>query len=243
MERAPPDQVPRALLFVYTSPGPRIPLSEFTEWYDGYHAPSRAAVPGILTTTRFEAIDNQKPEWLTTYELSEASVLTSAPYRKLWEARPLHEKDLLDRIEVLDRRVYTRISRKARSGPWDPSRQRIFAVVGLQPKQGSGMSEDEFDRWYEEELIPILSKVPGWLRSTRWKLEDVKGVNMSEVEHPERVSGLLAVHEWETMESYETSEQKIAMSTVWRSRVMERVDKVSEERRTFKVYKDFSTSN
>lgn len=52
----------KAMLFAFTTPGPKVPLDEFTKWYDGYHSPSRPAIPGVLTATRFQAIDGGQPE-------------------------------------------------------------------------------------------------------------------------------------------------------------------------------------
>ena len=33
----------------------------------------------------------------------------------------------------------------------------------------------DFDRWYDEEHIPLLARVPGWVRSRRFVLKEVLG--------------------------------------------------------------------
>jgi len=130
------------------------------------------------------------------------------------------------------------ISRQTKPGFEGGATQRIYHPVGLQPRPGSDMTDKEMHDWYEDEHIPLLSKVPGWLRSTRWELLDVKGANMREVD-ASKVSRFLAVHEWESEEVFGTKESKRATSTEWRERVMERIDKGAEERRQFRVWKDF----
>lgn len=165
-------------------------------------------------------------------------MLRSPTYTKLWDEAPAYEKDLLDRCEDLSRRVYRLLSRKSKPGFEGGTQQRVYHTVALQPRPGSGMTDDELAQWYEEEHIPMLTKVPGWLRSSRWALLDVKGANMKEVDAT-KVGRWLAVHEWETEAVYETKEHKEAVATPWRNKVMDRIDTAVEERRKFKVWKDF----
>ena len=229
-------QEPKGMLFALMSPGGNT-LEDFTTWYDEDHAPSRASVPGVLSATRFQATDNASPEWLAVYELTSPAVLASEPYTKLWQTASSYERDLLDRTENTSRRVYSLLTRKS-SPKWERNKQRVFHTVGLQPREGSGMTDKELDRWYEEEHIDLLSEVPGWLRSTRWKLEDVKGANLKEID-ARKVSRFIAIHEWDSDAVFQTKEMQLATSTPWRTKVMERVDPISEERRQFALWKDF----
>jgi hypothetical protein len=236
---------PTAILFALTSPG-AVPINEYTTWYDSDHAPSRAAVPGVITARRYKSLDAQRPEWLAVYELSSADVLESAPYKKLWHKEPKYEHDLIQRCDTLDRRVYTLMTRKTSKEYADiegetaeKKKERVFMAVGLQPKPGSDLTDEEYNRWYEEEHIPLLAKVPGWLRSTRWMLKDAHGKDMAEVDKS-KVPRFLAIHEWESKESLVTKEMKVATTTEWRARVMGSIDPVAEERRQFGLWKEFS---
>lgn len=233
-------QEAKGLLFALMSPGSNS-LKDFTTWYDEDHAPSRAAVPGVLSAQRYEAIDGAKPEWLACYELTSPDVLKSEAYTKLWQNISQYETGVLDKISPnSSRRIYSLTAQQV-SPKWDKTKQRIFHPVALQPKEGSDMTDDELQAWYVEEHIPELAKIPGWLRSTRWKLEDVKDVRSQELkaEDKRKVSRFIAIHEWESEAVYDTKEFKHATTTPWRMKVMERVDPVSEDRRMFKLHKDF----
>ncbi|KAH8824113.1 hypothetical protein DL96DRAFT_1713464 [Flagelloscypha sp. PMI_526] len=68
-------------------------------------------------------------------------------------------------------RYYTHISTV---GP-APSGAHVLFVVSVEPKD-TDKARDEVNRWYEEEHIPLLSKVPGFIRARRYKLENFHGV-------------------------------------------------------------------
>src|SRR5262245_26700853 len=71
------------LRVVFSSPG-AVRLTEFTDWYDNEHVPSRLATPGFGAVTGFRAADGMKPEWLATYEIKPGTLETPA-YKALWE--------------------------------------------------------------------------------------------------------------------------------------------------------------
>jgi len=52
---------------------------QFYAWHDNEHVPERLAIPGFRRGRRFTS-PAHSPEWLTLYEVSELSVVTSAPY-------------------------------------------------------------------------------------------------------------------------------------------------------------------
>jgi hypothetical protein len=94
------------LLYVLSSPGPKVPLDYFNRWYDEDHSPLRRSVNGVLNAARYVAIDDQEPEWLATYELDDCSVLESPADIDQWKAQTDCDKDILSRCAVVDRRVY-----------------------------------------------------------------------------------------------------------------------------------------
>ncbi|UDM51970.1 DUF4286 family protein [Cupriavidus sp. MP-37] len=54
-------------------------LAAYETWYGEEHLPERLAVPGFLTGRRFEAIRASR-QFLTTYEVADPDVLSSAAY-------------------------------------------------------------------------------------------------------------------------------------------------------------------
>lgn len=229
---------PGGMLFVLSSAkGSPVDEERFNTWYDTDHGPLRRSCPGVLDATRYQATDGRLPEWLATYELTSPDVLQSEQYKAQWANQPEWEKKMLEDLAILDRRVYRFISRKTALDYTARAKEgHIFQYVGLEPSARLGTAE--LDRWYAEEHIPLLSSVPGWLRSTRLELVDAAGAAGSRPNaNEDKIPQFIAIHEWDTAQIFEHSEFKRAISTEWRNSVMERQNKDKEERRTWQLYK------
>ncbi|KAF7296029.1 hypothetical protein MKEN_01417900 [Mycena kentingensis (nom. inval.)] len=121
--------------------------------------------------------------------------------------------------EKLDIRLYEALSEaKITSIPTAPGKH-FLVFNGMTPDEGM---EDEFRRWYAEEHIPMLTQVPGWRASMRFKLISALRDNGNATEY-------LALHEWESMDAFGTEAYKAATDTPWRTRVV--VDGVHKKER------------
>jgi hypothetical protein len=196
------------LLHVLSEPG-EVPLDEFHHWYDTEHAPARLRVPGVHGGHRFRAADDRSPGWLAVYPL-ELAALDSPAYAAARQRSP-YERTVVERLAVLDRRVYARIG-----DPGDPAPGAcpLLLTVGLTSSDPEGL-----DAWYTGEHLPMLRQVPGWLRTVRYRLVEGAG--------PDR----LAVHELAGPAVFETSQYARAVSTPWRDAVAWTV--TARERRLF----------
>ncbi|EJF56840.1 hypothetical protein BD309DRAFT_960820 [Dichomitus squalens] len=225
---------PPGLLFVFSEPGPNLTDDEFNDWYDNEHVPLRMAIPTFRRTTRWIAVDGEQPRYLATYDLDSCQVLDTPPYNTLVTTRSEREKDVISRTQLLDRRTYDLfepdiVPAVAGYEEQKPGPYFITLQASVKPEL-----EDDLNRWYREEHIPLLAKVPGWRRSRRYVLRDVGPASGTgaEVLKKGRPPKYLAVHEWESPESYETPEFKHATSTPWRMRLFEGAD--VWDRRLFK---------
>lgn len=235
-----------AMLYVLTRPGPSLPESEFNEWYDTDHGPTRKAVPGVLNARRYHLRYSDPPslEWLAVYELSSPFVLKSKGYINLWKTQSQYEKDLLDKCET-SRRVYTLFSRRSRADyperakdSEEVKKKRVLQTIALEPGNHSDMTDDDFDAWYHDEHLDDMHRVPGWLRSTRWLLQDVKGPNMREIEGDKMPPKFLAVHEYEDESFRDAKEFKEANNTPMRLSIVPKLEK-NAERGYWKLWKEF----
>jgi hypothetical protein len=184
------------LLYVLSEPGD-VPLDEFHHWYDTEHAPARLRVPGVHGGHRFRAADDRLPGWLAVYPL-ELAALDSPAYAEA-RVRSPYEQTVVERLAVLDRRVYARIGD---AGDPAPDACPLLLTVGLTSSDPGGL-----DAWYEGEHLPMLRQVPGWLRTVRYRRVEGAG--------PDR----LAVHELAGPAVFETSQYARAVSTPWRDAV------------------------
>ncbi|KAF5357344.1 hypothetical protein D9758_005969 [Tetrapyrgos nigripes] len=77
----------------------------------------------------------------------------------------------------------------------------------------STASEQSFNDWYAEEHIPLLSRVPGWLASRRFKL----------ISATMKAPAYLALHAFTSVSAFEQREYEAATNTPWRTEVIGQV--------------------
>lgn len=225
-----------AYLVVFTQPTDDLPESQFHEWYDNEHIPLRKDVPGINSVTRFVQLDDLEPSWAAVYELDSEDVLKSEPYTSLASKRSELEKTVLAKLQTLERRLFILNDRshiRVREGIANDLPGPISLFVSLQVSEGN---DEELHRWYEEEHISLIMKIPGWRRTRRFILKEAttKGPEgYAPIERPVN----LAIHEFDTADVFSTDEWRQATNTPWRDKVFDNV--VLRERRIFKTYKKF----
>ncbi|TFY57245.1 hypothetical protein EVJ58_g7141 [Rhodofomes roseus] len=218
---------PGAFLLVFSEPGPDVAQDEYHDWYEHEHIPLRVNTPTFLNWTRWKAVDGEKPNYGASYDLESYEATQKAPYTTLAETRSEREKDILRRIQVLDKRHYELMEGSSHPALYEATKPAPYVVfVSLGFKQEY---EEEFNKWYDEEHIPMLAKAPGWIRIRRFVLKDWIRTGVEGQKGQKEPPKYLAVHEWQSMDGFQSAEYKAAMSTPWRERVMQGV--VSKERR------------
>jgi hypothetical protein len=206
--------------------------SQFHDWYNNEHGPARLGLPFFTAGFRYQAADHEQPEWLAVYHCSDMSKLLSPQYSNLFKNRSPREVEVLSKVSF-DRRLYdlvsSRGSPKLKLEEMKPGDIELVAVsMTLKDVEDA---EVQFDRWYEEEHIDLLSKVPGWLRTRRFKT--------SSVAEEEEVT-YLALHEYASSNGLGGKEHQTAMSTTWRDEIMTRYVK-DKSRRTYMLFHVFGS--
>jgi len=154
----------KGLLLTMTEP-PAQMEEEFNAWYDTEHLPERLAIPGFDSARRW--IDaNPAPgsgKYLATYELDQPQVLQTPEYlAHVGEHFTPWSKRCLSRCLLFRRWACTQLQ-PGDAAP-DPAAQALFLACGDVPAE----NEAEFNRWYDEEHLPLLSSIPGVLRARRF---------------------------------------------------------------------------
>ncbi|KAH0579234.1 hypothetical protein H2248_003385 [Termitomyces sp. 'cryptogamus'] len=213
---------PKGLIFVSSEPG-SVPEAEFNDWYDNEHIPPRLDVPGILSSSRYKAVDSLTPSWLAMYDITTPDVAQSPEYKSLAPNASQREKQIMGNLSRINRRVYELLvsyihpDTKLLSLP-----SKYVFVVHMRV----GKQEDEvFNRWYNEEHMVLLSRIPGWLCGRWYKLlESVsRGVKIEPSEDEELFNDYLAIHELESQGFMGLPEFNAAIKTPWRERVLKSV--------------------
>ncbi|KAF9809053.1 hypothetical protein IEO21_07590 [Rhodonia placenta] len=225
---------PPAFLLVFTEPGPDVSDEEYNDWYNNEHIPLRVDTPAFLSWTRWKAADGEKPAYGASYDLESYAATKQAPYTTLAETRSDREKDILRRLQLMDRRHYELYEGlapppSALYDPATPAPYVVFVSVETPPEH-----EEELNKWYDEEHIPMLAKVPGWVRSRRFVLADCNQMGQ-EAQKKEMPGKYLAVAEWASLDAFETEEFKAVLGTPWAAKIMAKV--ALKERRLMSLLK------
>ncbi|MCJ1247897.1 hypothetical protein MMC30_005112 [Trapelia coarctata] len=222
------------------SPLPSLPPGHFHDWYNNEHGPTRVRLPFITTGFRYRATDlpasadtdAQLPEWMAMYDVTDMAELTRETYTRLRDdgVKSAREKEVMRRIKV-DRRLFDFVEGWERGGVGGlEGEENVIAAVSLSLHPGKEKKE-ELDKWYREEHVEMLSKVPGWLRTRRFVTSSIEDKLDEQLEY-------LALHEYAPDNGLGGPEFKAAISTPWNEVIWSKV--VSEKRRrTWELYYTF----
>lgn len=214
---------PPAYLLVFSDPGTGVAEDEFHDWYDNEHIPLRVAVPAFLNWTRWKARDGAKPLWGASYDLTSYEDTQKPPYTVLAQTRSDREKRIFKDIGYLERRTYELIETTypEPSSLYNPEKSAPFtSFVSVDVKPGQ---EEEYNKWYDQEHIPLLSTIPGWIRSRRFVLRDWSKHGVEGAEDKTAPPKYLAVHEWAYLDIALSKESKEKLETPWKRKVDEEV--------------------
>lgn len=220
------------MLYVTMQPNSGLSLDQFHEWYNNEHGPTRLRLPHIFTNgLRYKATDGLEPSFLAIYDVTSMSHLETPTYTTLREARTQREAQTIGQVDV-QRSFLDLVVTKA-SDSFVPVEQltdreaegTVLVSVGVTFKDVPG-AEEEVLKWYEEEHIPMLSKVPGWLRTRTFRTSSLEGG---------KERRLVSLHEYAKTNGLGGAEHKASMSTARRDDVFAKyIDQKS--RRTYSLF-------
>ncbi|GBE77639.1 hypothetical protein SCP_0105190 [Sparassis crispa] len=220
-------------MVVFSEPGSNVPIEEYHDWYNNLHIPGLIDTPVFQTWARWEAIDGQQPSFAATYDVASHEEFMEA-WPGLWKRWSGPEQEKMEQFELMDRRnlsVYPGAIHPP-SALFDATRPAEYAsFVSLEVKPED---EEEFNKWYDEEHIPMLAKVPGWVRSRRFVVEDVSQLGVSVTEQ-KRAPKYLAVHEWASPDAFVSPELKASISTPLSVKMLDGA--LLKERRLMKLFR------
>lgn len=191
-------------------------------------------VPGITSATRYQAVDGEKPDWVAIYDMATTETTKSPEYLSLRDKASDNERALIPRLPVLQRRNYSLITQATKPGLPENAVPGKYLLVVLWSVQEE--LDADFHKWYDEEHMGDISRVPGWLRGRRYKLVD--GVDLVEGKGPE-IPGwnYLVTHDWEDGNYTQTQEFIAALQTPWSKKIISGVKGASLRR--FELHKNF----
>lgn len=154
---------------------------EFNDWYDTEHVPERQRTPGFINCVRWLGVEDPKVS-IATYDLESRDVLYSAPYKAIarenlspWSKRMTGKCQRLLRIEADQLIPGDEIMRGT-------TQNLMIFACNVKPEV-----EAEVEKWYAEEHIGRLLKVPGVASARFFKSQagTHKFIALYEIEKPE----------------------------------------------------------
>ena len=221
-------------------PNPSLPETQFHDWYNNEHGPTRLRLPFVNNGFRYRGSDieagagsPEKPEWMAIYDVTDMEELTKDAYLRLRDppVKSQRETDTMKQIKM-DRKLYDYIEGreskdfKKLEDVQNEGQGNVMVVVALDVYPDK---KAELEKWYREEHIELLSRVPGWLRSRRFVTSSID--SEAPIEY-------LAIHEYAPKNGLGGPEFKSATTTEWNEEIYRSV--VSEKRRrVFDLYYTF----
>lgn len=218
-------------------PKPELPPAQFHEWYNNEHGPTRIRLPEIFSNgLRYQATDGKEPTYLAAYDVTSMSHLETETYTTLRANRSPREAQTIGEVAVT-RYFWDLVTTK--TAPLfmpieqlsdDEAAGIVLVLVELGLKEEAN-AEAEVVKWYEEEHIDMLSKVPGWLRTRLFKTSSLEtGVPTS----------FFGLHEYAKENGLGGEEHKASMSTPWREQVTTKFATL-KNRRTYSLFYVFGS--
>jgi pimeloyl-ACP methyl ester carboxylesterase len=166
---------------------------------------------------------------MAIYDIEDMNYLTQESYTRLRKAPVQHqrERDTMKQIHV-DRRFYDAVGQE-----WlaphlakledvrSEGEGNVMVAVFFTLREGDG-KEEELSKWYREEHVDLLQKVPGWRRTRRFV---TSYLDLQEGKKKE----FLALHEYAPENGLGGEEFQRAVSTEWKDKIYS--DVVAEKRR------------
>ncbi|KAK7900666.1 hypothetical protein LTR67_002950 [Exophiala xenobiotica] len=229
------------LIMVPMSLKANISVQECDDWYNNEHVPIRMRLPYFNNGYRYRSIENDVqssaesglPEWLGVYDILDMFELTKEPYRRLLDpgVQSKREHQVLNKVTAW-RRYYDLVStyeapqfvsqeQNLRNGDVDKAYGVTLIVVGVRLSDDSPEAEAEWDRWYEEDHVPPLRKVPGWLRTRRFRTSVIEDVSPKAAQ-TYSAAEYLTLNEFATGAAIGGPEHQIAIKSESRTNVVAR---------------------
>lgn len=246
MTRYNSDKSVSGLLYVKSQPKTSLPPEMFQRRWREINDRAHRASGVVRMTQTWRAVDLKasgegKEEWLHTFELketwgaSQAKLLGSEGTVWAGSSQQRAENVQFD-IRAFDFAGERKIDNFREIGSTDvPPEQegRVLVTVSISLLDASKEKEEAFNRWYEEEHIPLLSLVPGWLRTRRFVTNSSIERSLESSEKDGLKKGereYLALHEYAGKNGLDGPEFVRATTTAWNDQIKRDVVKTKRRR-------------
>jgi hypothetical protein len=150
---------------------------------------------GVVAAWRFKSQDpSRNRPYLALYSVPDLAFIQSPEFGRVNQySDMLPEGGPSQKFVDFDTRFYRRI--QVYDKPGNEKATGIGRVIKATAIQVVAGTEERFNRWYSEEHLEEVSRMPGWRKSTRFEL--IFKVQSKDDPNPEVAPKYLAIHEFE----------------------------------------------
>lgn len=223
---------PPGILLVTMTPKTGLSESQFHEWYNNEHGPTRLRLPQIFPNGfRYRAISNDQPAFMAVYDVTSMKQLETETYTTLRANRSTREANTIGQVDV-KRYFYDLLYTKAShlftpiENLTDAEADGIVTVAVNITVTKAAEAGDRYQKWFVEEHAEMIAKVPGWLRSRLFKTSTLE--ESGEVVY-------FCLHDYMKKNGLGGEEHKASMDTPWRSELFNKYV-ASKGRQTWSLF-------
>jgi len=156
----------QTILFSEMTPPPH-QEDVFNAWYDGEHIPLRMTAPGFEGAQRYR--DGTTRNYLAIYEMNSPAALATPEYKKIKNEPSALSREMLASVSGFTRYIGTEVAVAPATGWQDIlEASTVYAVFFDAPAERC----TDFDKWYDQDHVPILLTDKRWLGVRRFKVVD-----------------------------------------------------------------------
>ncbi|OAA57403.1 Dimeric alpha-beta barrel [Niveomyces insectorum RCEF 264] len=209
----------------------------YMNWYDNDHIAEIVATSGVDSAFRYIRRGVDWP-YLAMYEMRDVAFTQGDEFRRI----RVHS-DLLPGSKLIYDLADNNVRYYRLLQVYDPTKKgpgHTKTLISAQIELKDGYPVEDFDAWYRKEHLDQLSKAPGYLRTTRFKLvfsrsnaqsRALKGLPVTSNEPVPNPPTWLALHEFAT-EDVDLGQLKDLTDTAWTRKIEQ-----NSERRDYPIYK------
>ncbi|KAF2731585.1 hypothetical protein EJ04DRAFT_442739 [Polyplosphaeria fusca] len=196
----------------------------YNQWYQEVHVPdvlsAKPGGKGVIAAWRFKSQDSTRHRpYLALYSVPNMAFIQSREFRQVNQySQMLPEGGPSQKSVDFDTRFYQRVQIFEKPEKELVGIGRVLKCTAIQPAPGT---EENFNRWYDEEHLEQVSQMSGWRKSTRYEL--IFKVQSRDDPRPEEAPKYLAIHEFE-----EGTNVQRMLREEWTERTKEMVESALE---------------
>ncbi|PPQ74899.1 hypothetical protein CVT24_003052 [Panaeolus cyanescens] len=163
------------LFFVYCEVGPKVNEADFNEWYDETYIPKLFTLPEFLDVQRYTATDSRTPHYLSTFTVSRdpTAIINEQPFKTQVKnvTTPL-EDHIVTSLQTTNRRDMELVFEYPPPSTPSAPAAKYFLLETMDFIDDDSTFQDDVHQWYNDAHIADISKIDGWTRSRRFRLNE-----------------------------------------------------------------------